>query len=75
MFRSREAVVDFLDGMLAHKFFHRARKVPIQDSELRKKKDKKAGGESATEDDKKKEKERGTDAESSVVESKDKDVR
>jgi translocation protein SEC62 len=57
--------------MLEHKFYHRARKVPVSESELKgKKKDKKSDSE---EKDKIKEKEKVTDAESSVVEWKDKE--
>lgn len=55
--------------MLEHKFFHRARKVPVSEQELKsKRKDKKS-----SEDDKKKEKkdkEKGADAESNVIETK-----
>lgn len=32
---TREIAIDFLDRMLAHKFFHRARKVPVTEAELR----------------------------------------
>lgn len=35
LFPTREIAVDFLDRMLAHKFFHRARKVPVTEAELR----------------------------------------
>lgn len=35
LFPSREIAIDFLDTMLAHKFFHRAKKVPVSDAELR----------------------------------------
>lgn len=34
-FNSRETVVEFLDSMLVHKFFHRAKKVPINFEDLR----------------------------------------
>lgn len=57
MFPNREVIVEFMDKMLRHKFFHRAKKVPVSEQELKgKKKDKKS---SAVEsgDDKKKEKE------------------
>lgn len=35
LFPTREIAVDFLDTMLTHKFFHRAKKVPVSDAELR----------------------------------------
>ncbi|XP_061395805.1 translocation protein SEC62, partial [Musca vetustissima] len=35
LFTSREQVVEFLDIMLEHKFFHRAKKVPISIEEVR----------------------------------------
>ncbi|XP_075149474.1 translocation protein 1 isoform X2 [Haematobia irritans] len=35
LFTTREQAVDFLDIMLEHKFFHRAKKVPISIEELR----------------------------------------
>ncbi|XP_055641927.1 translocation protein SEC62 [Toxorhynchites rutilus septentrionalis] len=35
LFPHRQAVIDFLDEMLHHKFFHRARKVPVSEQELR----------------------------------------
>lgn len=35
LFPTREIAIDFLDTMLAHKFFHRAKKVPVSDAELR----------------------------------------
>ncbi|XP_034242471.1 translocation protein SEC62 isoform X1 [Thrips palmi] len=44
MFTCREDVVDFLERMLTHKFFHRAKKVVVSEQELKgkqKKKDKK----------------------------------
>lgn len=68
---TREAAVDFLDNMLIHKFFHRAKKIPVTEQELkgRSRKEK-----PTCEKEKKKDKkeslkeERGTDAESSHVE-------
>jgi translocation protein SEC62 len=70
-FKTREDIIDYLHLMLEHKFYHRARKVPVSESELKgKKKDKKSDSE---EKDKIKEKEKVTDAESSVVEWKDKE--
>ncbi|CAH0563385.1 unnamed protein product [Brassicogethes aeneus] len=73
LFKSRDQIVNFMDLMLSHKFYHRARKVPISDAELKaKRKDKKEAKDS--EDDKNRDG-KGTDAESSVVESKqDKEV-
>lgn len=35
LFPTREIAIDFLDRMLTHKFFHRARKVPVTEAELR----------------------------------------
>lgn len=35
LFPSREVAIDFLDTMLTHKFFHRAKKVPVSEAELR----------------------------------------
>lgn len=35
LFPTREIAIDFLDRMLTYKFFHRARKVPVSDAELR----------------------------------------
>lgn len=35
LFPTREIAIDFLDTMLTHKFFHRAKKVPVSDAELR----------------------------------------
>lgn len=35
LFGSREAVIEYLDSMLVHKFFHRAKKVPVSEAELR----------------------------------------
>lgn len=74
-FKSREDIVDFLHLMLEHKFYHRARKVPVSEQELkaRKKDKKKEVTDSADDKEKKKEKEKEkiTDAEaaeSSVVE-------
>ncbi|GLV38306.1 Translocation protein 1 [Carabus blaptoides fortunei] len=67
MFQSRGAAVEFLDLMLRHKFFHRARKVPVSEQELKaRKKDKKPSSET----DEKKKEEKVTDAESSHVEGK-----
>jgi len=75
-FKTRESIVDFLHVMLEHKFFHRARKVPVSEQELKSKKKEKKSVDSH--DDKKDDhndkelekqrKEKGTDAESSVAE-------
>ncbi|XP_053692955.1 translocation protein SEC62 [Sabethes cyaneus] len=35
LFPHRQAVIDFMDGMLHHKFFHRAKKVTVSEQELR----------------------------------------
>ncbi|XP_031616897.1 translocation protein SEC62 isoform X2 [Contarinia nasturtii] len=35
LFPTREIAIDFLDAMLTHKFFHRAKKVPVSEAELR----------------------------------------
>ncbi|XP_056641475.1 translocation protein SEC62 [Diorhabda sublineata] len=76
LFKTRENISDYLHVMLTHKFFHRARKVPVDEQELKGKKGKKKekkeekdkkSGESC-DDEKKKEKDKVTDAESSVVE-------
>lgn len=61
--------------MLEHKFFHRAKKVPVSEQELRsKKKDKKSvdAGETKdkSKDKKEKEKDKGTDGDNSVAEGK-----
>ncbi|CAG9835952.1 unnamed protein product [Diabrotica balteata] len=78
LFKTREGIADYLHVMLTHKLFHRARKVPVDEQELKgkkgKKKEKKDDKEKKNvdsgEDEKKKEKEKEkvTDAESSVVE-------
>ncbi|KAJ8959053.1 hypothetical protein NQ318_022308 [Aromia moschata] len=67
LFKTREDIVDYLHVMLEHKFFHRARKVPVSELELKGKKKEKKSPEPAA-DEEKKEKDKGTDAESSVVE-------
>lgn len=36
LFPTREIAIEFLDTMLAHKFYHRAKKVPVSEAELRK---------------------------------------
>uniref|UniRef100_A0A2M3ZF86 Translocation protein SEC62 n=1 Tax=Anopheles braziliensis TaxID=58242 RepID=A0A2M3ZF86_9DIPT len=70
LFPHRQAVIDFLGDMLYHKFYHRARKVPVSEQELRGSKSSKkqqisstaASAESA------KDEGRGTDAENSHAE-------
>uniref|UniRef100_A0A182QBV4 Translocation protein SEC62 n=1 Tax=Anopheles farauti TaxID=69004 RepID=A0A182QBV4_9DIPT len=73
LFPHRQAVIDFMADMLFHKFFHRARKVPVSEQELRGKSGKKAveSGSStpaAKEGGKASKEERATDAESSHAE-------
>lgn len=50
LFPTRQIAIDFLDIMLAHKFFHRAKKVPVSDAELRR--TKKPGDKDKTDDEK-----------------------
>lgn len=71
-FKSRQDIVDFLHVMLEHKFFHRAKKVPVSEQELKaKKKDKKPAETDEKEKSKdKKEKDKGTDGDVSVAEGK-----
>ncbi|KAH8273809.1 hypothetical protein KR044_001104, partial [Drosophila immigrans] len=57
LFSTREQAVEFLDIMLEHKFFHRAKKVPVTMEELRGKSEKKS--ESTKIQDKEKEKNDG----------------
>ncbi|CAH1106201.1 unnamed protein product [Psylliodes chrysocephalus] len=74
LFKTREEICDYLHIMLIHKFFHRARKVPVDENELKGKKGKKKDkekekkAESGEDEKDKNEKNKGTDAESSVVE-------
>lgn len=71
LFKSRENIVDFLHTMLEHKFFHRARKVPVSEQELKaKKKEKKSIESGEGKDKKEKEKDKGTDGDNSVAEGK-----
>ncbi|KAK6617805.1 hypothetical protein RUM43_014033 [Polyplax serrata] len=69
-FKSRSDVVDFLDIMLRHKFFHRAKKVPVSEQELLARKKKKK-----EKDDKKEDKKEVEDAESSHAEGKPDDTK
>lgn len=59
LFPHRQAVLDFMDEMLHHKFFHRAKKVPVSEQELRGKGKKSTDKENEKEKSKKDEK--GTD--------------
>ena len=75
LFKNRENVVDFLHLMLVHKFFHRARKVPVSEQELKgRKKEKKSPSESSDEkkkdDNEKKDQEKAVDVETNVTEGK-----
>lgn len=60
LFPHRQAVIDFMDDMLHHKLFHRARKVPVSEQELRGK-SKKAGGGGEKDKDKGTKDEKATD--------------
>lgn len=70
LFKARQDIVDYLHVMLEHKFFHRARKVPVAEHELKsKKKEKKEKKDVDSEKkEERKEKEKGTDGEHSVQE-------
>lgn len=64
LFTTRQSAVDYLDTMLTHKFFHRAKKVPVSEMELKgRTKDK-------TKDLERDSKTKETDAESSHAEGK-----
>lgn len=52
LFTTREQAVEFLDIMLEHKFFHRAKKVPVTLDELRSKSEKKSESTKTQEKDK-----------------------
>ncbi|KAG5676845.1 hypothetical protein PVAND_006652 [Polypedilum vanderplanki] len=56
LFPTRQIAIDYMDKMLAHKFFHRAKKIPVSEMELR-------GG--RTKDKSKDQEKKETDAESS----------
>ncbi|KAL1488875.1 hypothetical protein ABEB36_014669 [Hypothenemus hampei] len=72
LFTSREEIIDYLHLMLEHRLFHRAKKVPVSEEELKsKKKVKKEKSESEDEQKPQQEQNKGTDGESSVVEGKD----
>lgn len=71
LFPHRQAAIDFLDGMLAHKFFHRAKKVPVSEQELNRGKSKKKDVEKEKDETKdakdgKKKDEKTTDGESNA---------
>lgn len=79
LFPTREIAIEFLDTMLAHKFFHRAKKVPVSEAELRR--GRKNADKEKSDDDEKKVKKRSTsqakdekagtdDAEASLTEGK-----
>ncbi|XP_044584445.1 translocation protein SEC62 [Cotesia glomerata] len=83
LFETREQVVEYLDYMLAHKFFHRAKKIVVTEEELIKLRGMKKKGKDCchkedkkiTEEkkDKEKEKEREKDKESTENEAKEKE--
>lgn len=64
LFSTRQHAIEYMDIMLAHKFFHRAKKVPVSESEL------KGRTKEKTKEDSSKTKE--TDGETSHAEGKDK---
>lgn len=70
LFPHRQAAIDFLDGMLGHKLFHRAKKIPVSEKELKgnKKREKKEDDENTKKE--KETKKKDTDAESSHAEGK-----
>lgn len=73
LFPSREIAIDFLDNMLIHKFFHRAKKVPVTEQELRGRtkaagKDSAKDGGAAKKEVKQAAEEKGTDGETSHAE-------
>lgn len=74
LFPHRQAAIDFLDNMLAHKIFHRAKKVPVSEQELKGRGSKKSKEVEKEKEGKDKEKSKGdekqTDAESSHAEGK-----
>lgn len=74
LFPHRQAAIDFLDNMLAHKIFHRAKKVPVSEQELKGRSSKKIKEAEKEGKDKAGEKSKGdekqTDAESSHAEGK-----
>lgn len=67
LFPTRQFAADYLDLMLTHKFFHRAKKVPVSEMELK-------GRNKDKSKDQEKEKTKETDAESSHAEGKQEKV-
>ncbi|XP_043273822.1 translocation protein SEC62 [Venturia canescens] len=53
LFETREQVTDFLDAMLRHKFFHRAKKIVVSEEELNKIRNAKKKGNKEIKDEKK----------------------
>ncbi|KAL0268422.1 UNVERIFIED_CONTAM: hypothetical protein PYX00_010375 [Menopon gallinae] len=72
LFKTRADVIQFLDVMLRHKFFHRAKKVPVSEEELAARKKKKKGEKDSEKKDKDSKK-YVDDAESSHAEGKSDD--
>lgn len=69
LFPTREAAIEFLDVMLEHKFFHRAKKVPVFPEEMKGKAKKTGEKDTPLKKEVKEEKpEKATDADSSHVE-------
>uniref|UniRef100_A0A2M3ZZX7 Translocation protein SEC62 n=1 Tax=Anopheles triannulatus TaxID=58253 RepID=A0A2M3ZZX7_9DIPT len=68
LFPHRQAVIDFLGDMLYHKFYHRARKVPVSEQELRGSKSSKKQQTTTPASESTKDEGRGTDAENSHAE-------
>lgn len=68
LFPNRQSAVDYLDMMLTHKFFHRAKKVPVSELEL------KGRTKEKTKEQEKDTKTKETDAESSHAEGKQEKV-
>ncbi|XP_023212024.1 translocation protein SEC62-like [Centruroides sculpturatus] len=55
-FTTRESIVEFMDNMLRHKFFHRAKKIVVQKDSKKKKKEKDEETNAGSEETKEKEK-------------------
>jgi translocation protein SEC62 len=70
LFPHRQAAIDFLDDMLNHKFFHRAKKVPVSEEELKGKSKKSKAADAPSEPKEKKETGTAEEAESSHAEGK-----
>ncbi|XP_046678865.1 translocation protein SEC62 [Homalodisca vitripennis] len=73
LFLTRMDAVEFLDKMLRHKFFHRAKKIPVSEQELKAKMKKKVKKDDKKEDEKSEEKKKKEEeaAESSHAEGKE----